>query len=162
MALVVTIVILLILVGVTVTISINGGLIDTTKMAKEETRYTQVLAEKEMWEAEEKPTKRFGIQAETLEEFINRLENEKLLTAKEAEQARTFGFVTIAQKDISFDGRKNVADKSLWKYSLDQKTNFVTITKYLGTTDNLTELTIPNFLLIDGKEYRVTKIGGRR
>ncbi len=65
---------------------------------------------------------------------------------------------TIAKKWIVFGARKNVADASLWKYSLDKKTNLVTITKYLGVTDNLTELTIPNFLLIDGKEYRVTKI----
>ena len=55
------------------------------------------------------------------------------------------------------DGKRNVADASLWDYQLDTKTNFVTITRYLGTTDNLTELTIPNFLLIGGKEYRVTK-----
>ena len=64
-ALVVTIVIMLILVGVTVTIAINGGLIGTAKDSKEETRYTQVLAEKEMWEQEERPTERFGIKAST-------------------------------------------------------------------------------------------------
>lgn len=158
-ALVVTIVIMLILVGVTVTIAINGGLIGTAKDSKEETRYTQVLAEKEMWEQEERPTERFGIKSETLEDFITRLENEKLLTKKEAEEVRKDGMTTIAKKWLVFGARKNVADASLWKYNLDEKTNLVTITKYLGTTDNLTELTIPNFLLIDGKEYRVTKIG---
>lgn len=157
-ALVVTIVIMLILVGVTVTIAINGGLIGTAKDSKEETRYTQVLAEKEMWEQEERPTERFGIKSETLEDFITRLESEKLLTKKEAEEVRKDGMTTIAKKWLVFGARKNVADASLWKYSLDKKTNLVTITKYLGVTDNLTELTIPNFLLIDGKEYRVTKI----
>ena len=157
-ALVVTIVIMLILVGVTVTIAINGGLIGTAKDSKEETRYTQVLAEKEMWEQEERPTERFGIKSETLEDFITRLENEKLLTKKEAEEVRKDGMTTIAKKWLVFGARKNVADASLWEYKLDKKTNLVTITKYLGVMDDLTELTIPNFLLIDGKEYRVTKI----
>lgn len=159
-ALVVTIVIMLILVGVTVTIAINGGLIGTAKDSKEETRYTQVLAEKEMWEQEERPTERFGIKSETLEDLITRLENEKLLTKKEAEEIRKDGMTTIAKKWLVFGARKNVADASLWEYKLDKKTNLVTITKYLGVMDDLTELTIPNFLLIDGKEYRVTKIEG--
>ena len=157
-ALIVTIVIMLILVGVTVTIAINGGLIGTAKDSKEETRYTQVLAEKEMWEQEERPTERFGIKSETLEDFITRLENEKLLTKKEADEVRKDGMTTIAKKWIVFGARKNVADASLWKYNLDEITNLVTITKYLGVTDNLTELTIPNFLLIEGKEYKETKI----
>lgn len=159
-ALIVTIVIMLILVGVTVTIAINGGLIGTAKDSKEETRYTQVLAEKEMWEQEERPTERFGIKSETLEDLITRLENEKLLTKKEAEEVRKDGMTTIAKKWLVFGARKNVADASLWEYNLDKKTNLVTITKYLGVMDDLTELTIPNFLLIDGKEYRVTKIEG--
>lgn len=159
-ALVVTIVIMLILVGVTVTIAINGGLIGTAKDSKEETRYTQVLAEKEMWEQEERPTERFGIKSETLEDLITRLENEKLLTKKEAEEVRKDGMTTIAKKWLVFGARKNVADASLWEYKLDKKTNLVTIIKYLGVMDDLTELTIPNFLLIDGKEYRVTKIEG--
>lgn len=160
-ALIVTIVIMLILVGVTVTIAINGGLIGTAKDSKEETRYTQVLAEKEMWEQEERPTERFGIKSETLEDFITRLESEKLLTKKEAEEVRKDGMTTIAKKWLVFGARKNVADASLWEYKLDKKTNLVTIIKYLGVMDNLTELTIPNFLLIDGKEYRVAKTEGK-
>ena len=105
-ALVVTIVIMLILVGVTATIAINGGLIGTAKDSKEETRYTQVLAEKEMWEQEERPTERFGIKSETLEDFITRLESEKLLTKKEAEEVRKDGMTTIAKKWLVFGARK--------------------------------------------------------
>lgn len=156
-ALVVTIVIMLILVGVTVTIAINGGLIGTAKESNDETRYAQVLEQKEMWESEKLATDRFGAKAETLEEFVERLKKEKILTEEEGKQILELGFVTIAKKDILLDGKRNVADASLWDYQLDTKTNFVTITRYLGTTDNLTELTIPNFLLIGGKEYRVTK-----
>ena len=152
-ALVVTIVIMLILVGVTVTIAINGGLIGTAKESNDETRYAQVLEQKEMWESEKLATDRFGAKAETLEEFVERLKKEKILTEEEGKQILELGFVTIAKKDILLDGKRNVADASLWDYQLDTKTNFVTITRYLGTTDNLTERTIPNFLLIDGKEY---------
>ena len=160
-ALVITIVIMLILLGVTVTVVIKGDLIDTAKESNDETRYAQVLEQKEMWESEKLATDRFGAQAETLEEFVVRLKKEKILTEEEGEQILELGFVTIAKKDILFDGKRSVADASLWEYKLDKKTNFVTITKYLGTTDNLTELTIPNFLLIDGKEYRVTKTEGK-
>ncbi len=156
-ALVITIVIMLILLGVTVTVVIKGDLIDTAKESNDETRYAQVLEQKEMWESEKLATDRFGAQAETLEEFVERLKKEKILTEEEGKQILELGFVTIAKKDILFDGKRNVADASLWNYQLDTKTNFVTITKYLETTDNLTELIIPNFLLIGGKEYRVTK-----
>lgn len=156
-ALVITIVIMLILLGVTVTVVIKGDLIDTAKESNDETRYAQVLEQKEMWESEKLATDRFGAKAETLEEFVERLKKEKILTEEEGKQLLELGFVTIAKKDILFDGKRNVADASLWDYQLDTKTNFVTITRYLGTTDNLTELTIPNFLLIGGKEYRVTK-----
>lgn len=156
-ALVITIVIMLILLGVTVTVVIKGDLIDTAKESNDETRYAQVLEQKEMWESEKLATDRFGAKAETLEEFVERLKKEKILTEEEGKQILELGFVTIAKKDILLDGKRNVADASLWDYQLDTKTNFVTITRYLGTTDNLTELTIPNFLLIGGKEYRVTK-----
>lgn len=156
-ALVITIVIMLILLGVTVTVVIKGDLIDTAKESNDETRYAQVLEQKEMWESEKLATDRFGAKAETLEEFVERLKKEKILTEEEGKQILELGFVTIAKKDILLDGKRNVADTSLWDYQLDTKTNFVTITRYLGTTDNLTELTIPNFLLIGGKEYRVTK-----
>lgn len=148
---------MLILLGVTVTVVIKGDLIDTAKESNDETRYAQVLEQKEMWESEKLATDRFGAKAETLEEFVERLKKEKILTEEEGKQILELGFVTIAKKDILFDGKRNVADASLWDYQLDTKTNFVTITRYLGTTDNLTELTIPNFLLIGGKEYRVTK-----
>lgn len=156
---VITIVVMLILLGVTVTTAINGGLIGSAKNSNEETRYSQIMEEKEMWEAEEKSTDRFGIKAETLEEFINRLEENGLLTKEEAEQAKTEGIVNVAKKDIFFKGRRVAADASLWSYTL-RDNNRVTITKYLGKTDNLTELEIPNTLIINDKEYRVDKIEG--
>ena len=72
-ALVITIVIMLILLGVTVTVVIKGDLIDTAKESNDETRYAQVLEQKEMWESEKLATDRFGAKAETLEEFVEKI-----------------------------------------------------------------------------------------
>lgn len=155
-ALVITIVIMLILLGVTVTVVIKGDLIDTAKESNDETRYAQVLEQKEMWESEKLATDRFGAKAETLEEFVERLKKKNINRRRRKTDIR-IRICYNCKKDILLDGKRNVADASFWDYQLDTKTNFVTITRYLGTTDNLTELTIPNFLLIGGKEYRVTK-----
>lgn len=158
-ALVVTIVIMLILVGVTVTIAINGGLIGTAKDSKEETRYTQVLAEKEMWESEKRSTDRFGIQVETLEEFVNRLKNNKLLTEKEAEQAKQNLKVTIAKKIIYLSKDKVVANSGLWEATIDKKTQQAILTKYKGTGELLKDVVVPNAIEKDGIEYEVIQIG---
>ena len=101
-ALVITIIVMLILIEVTVTTAINGDLIGTTKKSKEETRYIQVVSEKEMWESGKKPEERFGIQSETLDEFIDRLRVNKRLSAEEAEQAKATGSGTIAGNKIIF------------------------------------------------------------
>lgn len=158
-ALVVTIVIMLILVGVTVTIAINGGLIGTAKDSKEETRYTQVLAEKEMWESEKRSTDRFGIQVETLEEFVNRLKDNKLLTEKEAEQAKQNLKVTIAKKIIYLSKDKVVANSGLWEATIDKKTQQAILTKYKGTGELLKDVVVPNAIEKDGIEYEVIQIG---
>ena len=158
-ALVVTIVIMLILVGVTVTIAINGGLIGTAKDSKEETRYTQVLAEKEMWESEKRSTDRFGIQVETLEEFVNRLKDNKLLTEKEAEQAKQNLKVTIAKKIIYLSKDKVLADSGLWEATIDKKTQQAILTKYKGTGELLKDVVVPNAIEKDGIEYEVIQIG---
>ena len=150
---------MLILVGVTVTIAINGGLIDTTKRSKEETRYTQVLAEKEMWEAEKRSTDRFGIQVETLEEFVNRLKNNKLLTGKEAEQALEYLRVTIAKKNIYFYKDRVVTNSGLWDATCDTKTKKAILTKYKGTGELLKNVIVPNTIEKDGVEYEVIQIG---
>lgn len=106
-ALVITIVIMLILLGVTATIAINGELIDTSKKSNDETRYAQILEEKEMWESEKLATNRFGVETETLEDFVKRLEEEKVLTGEEARQVRENGEISIAGKKIVFNEQKN-------------------------------------------------------
>lgn len=101
-ALVITIVIMLILLGVTVTVVIKGDLIDTAKESNDETRYAQVLEQKEMWESEKLATDRFGAKAETLENFLARLKEKGLLTDQEVQQVLESGKVNIAGREIIF------------------------------------------------------------
>ena len=155
--LVVTIIIMLILVGVTVTTAINGGLLKTSKSSSEETRYSEIISEIEMWESEKKSAERFGIQVETLEEFIDRLKNNKILTEGEASEAKAYLRVTVAEKVIYFTKDKVVADSGLWEYKLQN--NQVILTKYKGTGDLLKNVIIPNTLEINGTEYEVIQIG---
>ena len=158
-ALTITIVIMLILVGVTATIAINGGLIGTAKDSKEETRYAQVLAEKEMWESEKRSTDRFGIQPETLDKFVDRLKSNKLLTEKEAEQAKQNLKVTIAKKIIYLSKDKVLADSGLWEATIDKKTQQAILTKYKGTGELLKDVVVPNAIEKDEIEYEVVQIG---
>lgn len=155
--LVVTIIIMLILVGVTVTTAINGGLLKTSKSSSEETRYSEIISEIEMWESEKKSAERFGIQVETLEEFIDRLKNNKILTEGEASEAKAYLRVTVAEKVIYFTKDKVVADSGLWEYKLQN--DQVILTKYKGTGDLLKNVIIPNTLEINGTEYEVIQIG---
>ena len=69
-ALVITIVVMLILATVTVTVSINGGLINTTKSAKEESRGMDVAEAKEMWEMSVREDRENGNQEKTLDQKI--------------------------------------------------------------------------------------------
>ena len=150
---------MLILVGVTATIAINGGLIGTAKDSMEETRYAQVLAEKEMWESEKRSTDRFGIQPETLDKFVDRLKSNKLLTEKEAEQAKQNLKVTIAKKIIYLSKDKVLADSGLWEATIDKKTQQAILTKYKGTGELLKDVVVPNAIEKDGIEYEVIQIG---
>ena len=84
-ALVITIVVMLILATVTVTVSINGGLINTTKSAKEESRGMDVAEAKEMWEMSVREDRENGNQEKTLDQILEELKNKGLLTEKEVE-----------------------------------------------------------------------------
>ena len=76
-ALVITIVVMLILATVTVTVSINGGLINTTKSAKEESRGMDVAEAKEMWEMSVREDRENGNQEKTLDQILEELKNKE-------------------------------------------------------------------------------------
>lgn len=102
-ALVITIVVMLILATVTVTVSINGGLINTTKSAKEESRGMDVAEAKEMWEMSVRDDREDGKAEKTLEELLEELREKELLTEKEAEEIKKNKSITIGNRTISFE-----------------------------------------------------------
>lgn len=104
-ALVITIVVMLILATVTVTVSINGGLINTTKSAKEESRGMDVAEAKEMWEMSVREDRENGNQEKTLDQILEELKNKGLLTEKEVEEIKESETktITIGSRTISFD-----------------------------------------------------------
>lgn len=102
-ALIITIVVMLILAAVTVTTSINGGLINSTQSAKEESRGMDVAEAKEMWEMSVREDRENGTQEKTLEEILLELKEKGLLTEKEVEEIKTNKEITIGNRKISFD-----------------------------------------------------------
>lgn len=102
-ALIITIVVMLILAAVTVTTSINGGLINSTQSAKEESRGMDVAEAKEMWEMSVREDRENGTQEKTLEEILLELKEKGLLTEKEVEEIKTKKEITIGNRKISFD-----------------------------------------------------------
>lgn len=116
-ALVITIVVMLILATVTVTVSINGGLINTTKSAKEESRGMDVAEAKEMWEMSVREDRENGNQEKTLDQILEELKNKGLLTEKEVEEIKESETktITIGSRTISFDIKNNdIGDTGIW------------------------------------------------
>lgn len=102
-ALIITIIVMLILVGVTVNVALNGGLFDTTKKAAIETRAAEVDEKATEWKALRETDKYSGTtNAKPLEELLNELESQKLLTAEEKEEVLATGQVTIGSRIIVF------------------------------------------------------------
>ena len=103
-ALVVTIVVLLILAGVSISmLAGENGVIIQAQKAKEETRAGSVEEARDLWNQNKKLDKNTNsATANTLEELLNSLENDKLITAEERKIIEETGQVTIGSKTIVF------------------------------------------------------------
>ena len=103
-ALIITIIVMLILVGVTVNVALNGGLFSTAKIASLDTRAETVREKVEEWKAIKEADKYINDKkAQTLEELVNDLESQKMITAEEKEIILTEGQVTIGTNTIVFE-----------------------------------------------------------
>ena len=103
-ALVITIIVLLILVGVSIaTLTGENGILTRASDADVETRAATVEERKNLWKTE-KQTDNYIEEntAQTLEELLDDLEGEDLITAEERIQIEETGHVVIGSKDISF------------------------------------------------------------
>ena len=103
-ALMVTIIILLILAGISIAmLTGNNGILSQAGDAKEETRGASVKEARDLWKInQEADNQTESATAQTLEELLNDLENQKLITAEERATIEETGKVTIGSRTIAF------------------------------------------------------------
>ena len=134
-ALVITIIVLLILAGVTIaTLTGDNGILKKSNDAKEETRGASVEEAVELWKINKK-TERYseGGTSQGLQELLDDLEKQKLITEKERENINNVGQITIGSRTIQFKEKIKIGDYVNYK----PKSKTYTISKtYSGYTDN--------------------------
>ena len=109
-SLVVTIIILLILAGISIQALTNTGLFARAKEANIETRGASVQEARDLWKMNQELDNYGEIgTAETLEELLDDLEKQKLITSEERTKIDETGEVTIGSKTIVFK-EKTIAD----------------------------------------------------
>ena len=103
-ALVITIIVLLILAGVSIaTLTGENGILTRASDADVETRAATVEERKNLWKTEKQADNYIGENtAQTLEDLLDDLETEDLITAEERTKIEETGHVVIGSKDISF------------------------------------------------------------
>ena len=109
-ALIITIIILLILAGIAIQALTNTGLFARAKEANIETRGASVQEARDLWKMNQE-LDNYGESgtAETLEELLDDLEKQKLITSEERTKIDETGEVTIGSKTIVFK-EKTIAD----------------------------------------------------
>ena len=102
-ALVITIIVLLILAGISISSIIGeNGIVEKTQKAKIETRIGKIKEERDLWLADVDMDKQLNRNdAETLEELLNRLESENIISLEERKQIEIKGYFTINSEDIN-------------------------------------------------------------
>ena len=111
-ALIITIIVLLILAGVTIAMIMgDNGILNRAVDADVETRAATVEERKNLWKTEKQTDNYIGENtAQTLEELLNDLEVEDLITEEERTQIEETGHVVIGSRDIVFaDGLTEVS-----------------------------------------------------
>lgn len=111
-ALVVTIIVLIILAGVSISLILGkNGIISKAKQSKEATRAASVQEQKDLWQINKETYEHISeVSTENVQELVNRLVSEGLLTENEKDQIlgneekgiEATGKVTIGEKTIVF------------------------------------------------------------
>ena len=103
-ALIITIIILLILAGISIQALTNTGLFARAKEANTETRGASVQEARDLWKMNQELDNYGGNEtAQILEELLNDLEKQKLITAEERITIEETGQITIGSKTIIFE-----------------------------------------------------------
>ena len=113
-ALVVTIVVLLILSGISINLAVgNDGLIKKAKDTKDETRYSVIKKEAELWKADKSLAESMGGNRESLNDFITRLklkDNEQENVEKDASGKIKKITIKIGDKTIDLSDSKTLVE----------------------------------------------------
>ena len=100
--LVITIIVLLLLAVVSINIVQNSGLIEKTKLAKEEHRASAIQEQIDLLKNEQEIAKQNNETEPSINELIDKLQEQKLITAEEKNTIMQTGNVTIGSKEIIF------------------------------------------------------------
>ena len=108
-ALVITIIVLLILAGVAISmLSGENGILKRAGEAKEETRFAQIEEIIKLWKTENEIYTIIGEDTvQNLDQVLNDLESENLITSEERNQIENTGVLVIGEKIILF---KNIEE----------------------------------------------------
>lgn len=126
-ALVITIIVLLILAGVTIaTLTGDNGLLTKTSKANLETRGASVEERKDLWKTEQN-TENYveDNTAQSLDELLNDLEKEGLITPEERTQIEENGHVVIGSRDIIFINKPLPSTGETTPYYPDENCKYV-------------------------------------
>ena len=94
---------MLLLSVVSINLIQNLGLIEKVKLAKEEHRASTIQEQKELFEKEIEISKYEGNTPKTINDLLDKLEEEKLITEEEKNTIMQKGRITIGSKKIIFD-----------------------------------------------------------
>ena len=107
-SLVITIIILLILAGISISALTENRLFEKAKISKEETRGANIQEKVELWKMNQELNDYTNDERnQTLEELLNDLQNQKLITPEEVLTIKQVGKVTIGSRTIIFEETSN-------------------------------------------------------
>ena len=87
---------------VSINIVQNSGLIEKTKLAKEEHRASAIQEQIDLLKNEQEIAKQNNETEPSINELINRLQEQKLITAEEKNKINQIGKITIGSKELTF------------------------------------------------------------
>ncbi len=101
-ALVITIIVLLLLAVVSINIVQSSGLIEKTKLAKEEHRASAIQEQIDLLKNEQEIAKQNNETEPSINELIDKLQEQKLITEEDKNTIMQTGKITIGSKELTF------------------------------------------------------------
>ena len=173
-ALVITIIVLLILAGISIaTLTGENGLLNKTNIAQVENRGAMIEEEKNLWKTNQTADRLIGqSNIQTLEDVLNKLEKDKLITKEERELIENEGEITIGSRTIVFqkidmiDKIANIVNKHTddeGNINLEEvKKELESIGNIEGIPSDLTQDKLPLVLKVEDEFVQINSDGSVR